>query len=614
MKDERDRTEIPKLDPNWMTEAPGETDPEEARLQEEPAEEELPPEEEPAPPEEPDEANAADEADEADEEPFVEVLTGDRVLQDWDDSDDAEVWSQLPPPGSSRRQAPSPRTQAPPGRQRRSDDRPGRRRRRPASRTARSSRSARSGRATRSESAPRRESGPKSGAPDRSSPRRLDRSERRRPLDQTQKFEVERRRRSNALTRWLRRVDWRIVIPVLLLLLGLALILFGVFWFRNHSNRQAAYHDSDMWSQEEEKETQTLPRYKGDSTEVTVDLISLKNKQEGEDGKKKERKPLSYQKLYKKCAPSVVSVVVKNDQGRGSGSGVVLTKDGYIITCAHVVRNQAQATVSTVAGKEYDAQLVGTDPQTDLALLKVDAEKLTPAEFGQSKDLTVGDQALAIGDPLGPAFKTTLTNGIISAINRDVTLNGYAMTLLQTTAALNSGNSGGPLLNIYGQVVGINNMKMVSTSTTVEGLGFAVPTSTVKEVIETIAIDGGVTRPVLGVTCYGVSKEMAEENGIKPCLVVVSVNRKSDCAKEGVRPGDLITEIDGKRYTTVNKFKKQYKKAKVGQKVTLTLYRPRSDRDAKWTAEHPGQPPERPIEYQSIGQVEVTLIDQQDIQ
>ena len=226
----------------------------------------------------------------------------------------------------------------------------------------------------------------------------------------------------------------------------------------------------------------------------------------------------------------------------------------------------------------------------------------------------MGDQALAIGDPLGPAFKATLTNGIISAINRDVTLNGYAMTLLQTTAALNSGNSGGPLLNIYGQVVGVNNMKMVSASTTVEGLGFAVPTSTAKEVIETLALDGSVTRPVLGVTCYGVDKETAKENGTKAGLVVVHVNGKSECAKEGIRPGDLIAKIDGKTYTDVNKFKKKYKDAKVGQQVTLTLYRPRSDADAKWMVEHPDQPPERPVEYQSMGQVTVTLMDQQELE
>lgn len=146
---------------------------------------------------------------------------------------------------------------------------------------------------------------------------------------------------------------------------------------------------------------QSLERYDGDSSGVTVELKSSQG-----------LTALTYEALYKKCEPSVVSITVENDDSSGSGTGIVLTQDGYIITCAHVIKGQSKATVTAGDGKEYHALLVGSDPQTDLALLKIDAEGLTPAEFGDAGELTVGDEALAIGDPLGAAFRGTLTNGI----------------------------------------------------------------------------------------------------------------------------------------------------------------------------------------------------------
>ena len=410
-------------------------------------------------------------------------------------------------------------------------------------------------------------------------------------------------------------LDLRLLLVILIVLIVIALV-FGAILFRQSGAVAAiARGDAgfgsrggdggdDAWnySQDGDSGDQSLARYDGDSSGVTLELKSSQG-----------LTALTYEALYKKCEPSTVSVTVENDTSSGSGTGIVLTQDGYIITCAHVISGQAKATVTTGDEEEYDALLVGSDPQTDLALLKIEAEGLTPAEFGDAGELTVGDEALAIGDPLGAAFRGTLTNGIISAINRDVTLNGYAMTLIQTTAALNSGNSGGPLLNIYGQVVGINNMKMVSSSTTVEGLGFAVPSTTAKEIVETLAKDGGISRPVLGITCYGVDEETAKKNDTKAGLVVAKVNEKSDCAAKGLKAGDLITAIDGKQFTDVSDFKAYAADFEIGQEVTLTVYRPKDTEKDQGTDASSSAAASEPVEYQSLGEMTVAMIDQQDV-
>lgn len=417
----------------------------------------------------------------------------------------------------------------------------------------------------------------------------------------------------------IQRLDLRVLLVVLIVLIIIALIFGAVLLQQGGVVAAMARGDSGFSEQDgdsgdnawnydrEESDTdQSLQRYEGDSSGVTLELKSSQG-----------RTGLTYEALYKKCAPSAVSITVENDESSGSGTGIVLTRDGYIITCAHVVSDQSKAAVTTGDGKEYDALLVGSDPQTDLALLKIDAKGLTPAEFGDAGALTVGDEALAIGDPLGATFRGTLTNGIISAINRDVTLNGYAMTLIQTTAALNSGNSGGPLLNIYGQVVGVNNMKMVSSSTTVEGLGFAVPSTTAKEIIEALAREGGISRPVLGITCYGVDEKAAERNHTRPGLVVAKVSKKSDCAAKGLQAGDLITAIDGKAYTDVAEFKEYAADFEIGHKVTLTVYRPKATDQtggaASSSAGADGSAAAEPVEYESLGEITVAMVDQQDV-
>lgn len=458
----------------------------------------------------------------------------------------------------------------------------------------------------------RKKSGASGSGQQKSDPKQSNRPEKRKKsASQPRKKRKERK----SLLQWIQSLDLRLLVTILIVLIIIALVVGSVLFHLSGAVSAMSGGDSgfsnrgedggdDAWnySQEEDSSDQSLERYDGDSSGVTLELKSSQGLE-----------ALTYEALYKKCEPSVVSITVENDDSSGSGTGIVLTEDGYIITCAHVVSGQSTATVTTGDEKEYNALLVGSDPQTDLALLKVEAEGLTPAEFGDAGELTVGDEALAIGDPLGATFRGTLTNGIISAINRDVTLNGYSMTLIQTTAALNSGNSGGPLLNIYGQVVGINNMKMVSSSTTVEGLGFAVPTTTAKEIIEALAKDGGISRPVLGITCYGVDEETAEKKGTRAGLVIAKVNEKSDCAAKGLKAGDLITAIDGKLYTDVADFKEYAADFEIGHKVTLTVYRPRETSENQTADASSSEKSEEPVEYDALGEITVSMVDQQDI-
>ena len=195
---------------------------------------------------------------------------------------------------------------------------------------------------------------------------------------------------------------------------------------------------------------------------------------------------LSLQAIYEKCIPSTVSILCVLPRGTSTGSGVVLSADGYVITNYHVVEGATHISVLLTDGRELSARMVGGDKLSDLAVLTVDAQDLIPAEFGNSDSLRVGDTVVAIGDPLGVELRGTMTNGIVSAINRNLTTDGRTLTLIQTNAALNSGNSGGPLINCYGQVIGINTMKIGDyvSSAGVEGLGFAIPSTTVKQIAQ----------------------------------------------------------------------------------------------------------------------------------
>ena len=227
-----------------------------------------------------------------------------------------------------------------------------------------------------------------------------------------------------------------------------------------------------------------------------------------------EGEPLRFQEIYQANLSCIVSVRGTKGSSMSLGTGVIMSENGYIITNSHVIEGCSAVDVVLWDERVYPALLVGRDEQTDLAVLKVECTGLSPADFGDSGLLRVGDVALAIGNPLGEDLRGTMTDGIISALNRDVNVDGRTMSLIQTTAALNSGNSGGALINEYGQVIGITNLKMQSYYDTVEGLGFAIPTATVKAVVDTLIETGVVTgRPTIGITAYTLTQAMAEAEG-----------------------------------------------------------------------------------------------------
>lgn len=260
-----------------------------------------------------------------------------------------------------------------------------------------------------------------------------------------------------------------------------------------------------------------------------------------------ETAPLTFQEIYRQVSPSVVSITAALPLGVSQGTGVVMTADGYIITNAHVIEGAFRADVSLEDGRSFEAKLVGSDASTDLAVLKVEAHDLTPAVFGDSDQMVVGDTVVAIGNPMGEQLRGTMTDGILSAINRDMEVDGNTMTLLQTTAALNTGNSGGALVNDQGQVIGITNMKLISnvSDNTLEGLGFAIPTTTVKPVVDALIADGVVTgRPTLGVTVRPMYDFEQEEHGVDQGLLVVSVTAGAD-AEGKLEAGDILLTANG---------------------------------------------------------------------
>ena len=269
--------------------------------------------------------------------------------------------------------------------------------------------------------------------------------------------------------------------------------------------------------------------------------------------------------------PSVVTVLAQLGDGVSVGTGVIFTEDGYILTNYHVVEGGRDCGITLDNNRSYEAKYVAGDMENDLAILKVDLTGLTPAIFGDSDALTVGDKVYAIGNPLGVELRGTLTDGIVSAINRDVRVDDRTMTLIQTNAALNSGNSGGPLINTYGQVVGINTIKMSSTYSNVEGLGFAIPSSTIRYLVNDLLTYGEVLpEPELGVSVLQTGVRLEEDLwGIE----VIEVNPGSAADQAGIQVGDFIVSAAGSEVTSSQELLKIRRQFRVGDELPLTLWR-----------------------------------------
>ena len=285
---------------------------------------------------------------------------------------------------------------------------------------------------------------------------------------------------------------------------------------------------------------------------------------------------LSLQEIYTRNIDSVVSISCSGYNSTSTGTGVILSSDGYLVTNAHVVEGAGSITVLLTDDREFTAQLMGSDEISDLAVLKIQAEDLLPAEFGDSTQLRVGDTVAAIGDPLGVKYRGTYTNGIVSAINRDVAMDGRNMTLIQTNAALNSGNSGGPLINCYGQVIGINTMKIgaFTDSAGVEGIGFAIPSATVKDIVDQLISQGYVSgRPTLGIEGEALSAFYQHYYRMPAGLYITYVAPGSDACSKGIENGDMLLSIDGQRITTMEEMKSLLYDREVGETVEAIIYR-----------------------------------------
>ena len=285
---------------------------------------------------------------------------------------------------------------------------------------------------------------------------------------------------------------------------------------------------------------------------------------------------LSLQEIYQQNIPSVVSISCSGYGTASTGTGVILTADGYIVTNAHVVEGAGSIDVLLTDDRVLTANLIGSDEISDLAVLQIQAEGLVPAQFGDSSQLRIGDTVAAIGDPLGVKYRGTYTDGIVSAINRDVDMDGRTMTLIQTNAALNSGNSGGPLINCYGQVIGINTMKIgaFTDSAGVEGIGFAIPSATVKDIVDQLITQGYVSgRPTLGIEGEALSSFYQHYYRLPAGLYITHVDPGSDGYKQGIRDGDMLLSVDNQRITTMDELKSILYDREVGETVEVIIYR-----------------------------------------
>lgn len=286
--------------------------------------------------------------------------------------------------------------------------------------------------------------------------------------------------------------------------------------------------------------------------------------------------------IVEKCKDSVVEITTESVSSgnsifgqyvsQGAGSGVIISKDGYIVTNNHVVSGATSLKVTTTDGTEYDASVVGKDSQTDLAVIKVDANNLQAATLGDSDILQVGDPAIAIGNPLGE-LGGTVTTGIISATDRQITIDDETMTLLQTDAAINPGNSGGGLFNADGNLIGIVNAK--ESSTGIEGLGFAIPITPAQDIITELMQNGSVTsRPALNVSLYDyTSNNQGQYSKHEDGCYIVQIVKNGAADKAGLKQNDRILSFDGEQIQSTSDVKNVLKKHKIGDTVKMVVER-----------------------------------------
>lgn len=361
---------------------------------------------------------------------------------------------------------------------------------------------------------------------------------------------------------------------ICLAVIGAALIGIGVF----KDNRPQSYNSMDVLPKDWHDYMDSYYAYSTDSNEhaeINIPKSEI-TKPFSFEVSPNAGGSLSTQQIFAKCAPSIVCLNASkadNISAYSWGSGIIISADGYIITNTHIIEGYDSVSVELYNGEEYEATLIGADFMSDISILKIEAEGLTPAEFASSSTIYVGDKVVAIGNPLGETYRLTVTDGIISGISRQVNYNGTVMNLIQTNAAINEGNSGGALINGAGQVIGITNMKIVS-SHGVEGIGFAIPSDTVKTIADELLQNGVVTgRSTIGVTIGPIPEPAAQYYEIPAGLYVSVVLENSDAYAQGIRVGDIITHANGEEVNDTSQISAVKETLKVGDTITFTIWR-----------------------------------------
>ncbi len=355
-----------------------------------------------------------------------------------------------------------------------------------------------------------------------------------------------------------------IIISILLVLSLLGLSVFLVNYFNNNQQNNGGAQDGNVINSAPNIQINETPT---DNNNAVTD----------QSGR------MSGPAIYEKVNSAVVGVVTYAKavgyQLYGQGSGVIISSDGYVITNAHVISAEAGVEIAKIDvvlsnGEVFDAKVIGKDIKTDIAVLKIEAQNLVQAEFGSSSQLQVGETVYVIGNPDGLKFANSISDGIISSLNREIETQttGIAQKYIQTTAVINRGNSGGALINQYGQIVGIPVAKIIKEG--VEGIGFAIPIDDAKPIIESIIANGYVAgRVKIGLSYTSMSKTMSELMGIPYGIRVVLVDPTSDAYAKGLEEGDIITHLDGQEVYDTNTVAKALENKKPGDTISITIFR-----------------------------------------
>ncbi len=338
--------------------------------------------------------------------------------------------------------------------------------------------------------------------------------------------------------------------------------IYSDFSEKNSSAKDEA-HSSSTVSQTQDGDIGKTAENNSVSSDELKSIISVASRKDA----------LTIPEIVEKVTPSVVGVSSTLKNGKATGSGIIMSDDGYIVTNAHVVEDAVSVSILLESQNEYDAEIIGIDSQTDIAVLKISAdEKLVPAEFGDSDSLVVGETAIVVGNPLGFEFYSTVTSGIISGLNRELTIEDKTLNLIQTDAAINGGNSGGALVNSCGQVVGISSAKIVTT--VAEGMGFAIPINEAVPIIDELINNGYVTgRPLIGITGFDIDERTAYYYNMKKGVYVAQIMEDSPASNAGIKVGDIIIRADGKEISTMTELNAVKNNFKPNDTLTVKVFR-----------------------------------------